>query len=227
MAAYAKSAILADVRRILREPVALLYSDTELNAYIDEAARKTSILTLCNRTREAKNMIDAQQDMCALSTTADFIKIDFVTADKAQVGAEIGLQRISMTQVGMGGVGSLAPGTPKFYSYYDGTVFLWPAPDSDWCSDAAPSYIYIYGPTAVDNYGGAGSETLPDELQHFTIDYALSCAYTKAGKHSLAGLHMQKFMQNCMVHRRDVYDMVGIADSVDSTHIPTVTVQPQ
>ena len=112
--------------------------------------------------------------------------------------------------------------TPFPVFYFENTIFLFPAISS---STASSSSIVIRGYTSVDDYGGAGSETLPDELQHFCLDYCLSCAYCKAGKHSLSALHMQKFIQNCMLHRRDVYNYVDVTDPIDRTRIPDVTVQ--
>lgn len=75
--------------------------------------------------------------------------------------------------------------------------------------------VDVYGYQAVASYGGAGSETLPDYLQNATLDYTLSCAYTKLGRHQMAGIHMQKFMGMINQYRADVYDTIKLTDSLD------------
>jgi hypothetical protein len=221
MASFPKSTVLARVRTLLREPTARLYSDTELNAWIDEAARAVSVLTLCNETKDAA--ITLSEHIPYVDLTKDFIEITSVVLlpSGSNSSADIGLQRIVPGMVGHGEVGLSSDTTgiyPKFYFYIQDTtpaLFVWPPPITD-----AAHKVDVYGFTMVDSYGGAGSETLPDELQHITIDYVMCMAKVKAKKHSTAASYMKRFIDNCASVRNDVYERLMLVDTKDMLHIP-------
>jgi len=75
--------------------------------------------------------------------------------------------------------------------------------------------VDVYGYKVVADYGGAGVETLSDYLQNLCQDYVLSCAYTKLGRHGMAGRYMQKYMGLINQYRGDIYDPTKIANSLD------------
>lgn len=225
MAAYAKTALRSEMRKILREPNERNFSNTELEAWIDEGARRASAITLCNQTTYTLSLTETYVGDATFATTKEFIRIDYVTFDPLTAGTPRGLQKLDFINFGHGEAGTGTPDAPKYWMYFENNVIIFPAASVTYANSDTPSSIAVYGYTVVDDYGGAGSETLPNELQHSCMDYALACAYTKVGKHSLSALHMQKFLNNCIIHRRDVYDAIGQPDSFDRTRIPDVSVQ--
>lgn len=225
MAAYAKTALRSEMRKILREPNERNFSNTELEAWIDEGARRASAITLCHENVISVSMTAAYADLMVFELSSEPIKIDYVTFDKNASGIPVGLQRLDFINFGHGEAGVGTADVPKYWTHFEDSIIVFPAASSTYANGATPSDLDVYGYWVVDDYGGKGSETLPNELQHSCMDYALACAYTKVGKHSLSALHMQKFLNNCIIHRRDVYDAIGQPDSFDRTRIPDVSVQ--
>lgn len=221
---YAKSDILDEVRRIINEPTARVFSDTEINAWIDTAARRISVLTLCNESVEAEDSSTFADYDAEAVLGNKFIKLEYVTmASQSTDDTTIrGLQRIDPRA--MGHVGDATIGVPRFYFFFEDTIFLWSPVDK---ASNTTINLKAFGYTMVDDYGAGASETLPDEVQHITIDYVLSCCYCKDGKHSLAADHMRRFMQNCMLARRDVNDEIIRADRKDMAQLPDYIVSPE
>lgn len=224
--AYAATDIAARVRTLLKEPSARLYSVAEITAWTDEAARQVSVLTLCNE--------DADLDVSLVATlpyaslTKDFIEIESVVLlpTGANSATDKGLQRITPLNVGHGEVGlSSASAVPKFWFYVqDSTnkLYVWPA-----ALTGTDDTVDVYGYTMVDAYGGAGSETLPDELQHLCIDYVMCKAMIKARKHATAAGHLKRFIDGCASVRNDVADRLMLVDTADMLRIPDRTVYVQ
>ena len=211
---YSKANILTQVRTILNEPTARFYSDSEINSWTDRGARILSAISLCYDTTQADVGMTAETPLLAIN---DFIRVDAVINDE-----DTGLQRISPQMAGH--VNVHTSGDPQFYFHFEDSIWLCPAPDA---TAVAAGSLDIYGCAIVGSYGAAAAETLPDELQYMVIDFVLSQAYTKAGKHRLSGIHMQKFMEEAMLARRDVYDSLNIVNSNDQFKLPDTTITPQ
>jgi len=221
MAAYSMSTLRTEIRSDLNEPTALLYSDTELKLWIDEAARKISILTLCNDTVEEVTADKISANAIEIALDTEFIRIHSVVYD-TDTPPVYGLQRVHPWMLGHGGTGDCTAGTPRFWCQWTPDhIIIWPRANATVAADK----MWVFGASVVDNYGADGSETLPDELQPLCKDYVLSLAHTKAGKHRLAAMYMQRFMQKCMIHRRDVHDFYELTESKDQYSIPD-TIMP-
>ena len=213
-ASYTKANILTQVRSILNEPTARFYSDSEINSWTDRGARILSAISLCNDTVQTNVTMVAETPLTAIN---DFIRVDSVVLHD-----DTGLQRISPQMAGH--VNVHTSGEPVHYFHFEDSVWLCPAPSS---AAVAAGFIDIYGCAIVGSYGASAAETLPDEIQYMVIDFVLSQAYTKAGKHRLSGIHMQKFMEEAMLARRDVYDASLMVDSNDQFKLPDTTITPQ
>jgi hypothetical protein len=55
------------------------------------------------------------------------------------------------------------------------------------------------------------------------VDFAVSCAWTKAQKHRKAGIYMQKFLASAMTYRQMVYDRMGQLDTKQDMKSPDFT----
>lgn len=222
MAAFSKANIKSIVRRALREPNARLYTDTEINAWIDEGARRTSILTLCNETSELTNVLREDEIVVPLTTNPRFIHIySVVVRPSGTVSAsDYGLQRARITAFGHG-AGDGTAGAPRFWDYFGNNIVVWPVPSSS----EALYKLYVHGFNMAYDYGDSGSETLPDEIQHFVSDYAMSMAYTKAGKHSQAAYYLKRFIDECAAIRNSIYETLDVVHGDDMTSIPQQVVQ--
>lgn len=215
MASYTRANIITQARAILNEPTARFYSDTELQQWTDIGARILSAITLCYEVSEEIQLTD---ETAFESLTTDL----FMKVESAVYNNLTGLQRIDPRATGhVGDAGST--GLPAFYWTFDEKIWLDPTPDAT----AGAASLDVYGYGLVGSYGKGAAELLPDEVQFMVIDFAVSMAYTKAGKHRLAGTYMQKFMQNAMLTRRDIYDNIGNIDSNDKSKIPDTTIAAQ
>lgn len=216
MAIYTKAQMRTRVREILNEPTARVFTDTELNKWIDTGARLASILTLCKENSEDVNT--ATENKMEYALTKEYIMVESaVFNDEDDTDDEIGLQRIDPRMIGH--VHDGTAGKPIYYFHFENSLFVWPAASTGIVNGS----ITVFGYTVVDDYGTSGGN-LPEEIERLVLDFALSCAYTKIGKHQKAGLYMQRFMNNCSIHRRDVNEAINILDTHDMFRIPDRTV---
>lgn len=212
---YTKALLLAEVRELLNEPVALFWLDSELNDMIDWAARTMSGITLCTQTNEAVTTVE---NVVAYDLTAQFIKIEDVIYNDTTA-----LQRIDIRNFGHGAKGGTETNqAPKWYYEFGGWLHLWPAPKG---TAAGASKIDVYGYRVAEDYEhGSTVYDVPDRLQGRLIDFVLACAYTKAGKYALTKRYMERFLQSAIVDRKDIHERRVSVDSLDRFLIPDRTV---
>ncbi len=225
MAALSRANLLTEVRRLLNEPSTNVYSDDMINDWLDIAARNVSIITGAIRSTESETLTTGTAGKLKWALSTDFIKVESVRFnDVADVENSAGLQRITPEMIGH--VEEKTQGIPRFYCDFGDTragghsVFLWPTHSSDENNDT----ITVTGPTMVADYGGGGSETLPEYLQYPCVYFALSCAYTKDGKHRKAAHEMQRYMSIVMHYRRDVTDDLDRVDGHETRKLPDRTI---
>jgi len=215
-----KANALAEVRRIIREPVALNFSDTEINTWLQNGARQFSVLTLCNPVSES---ITLAQYTFWTTCTLKIFKIEHVVYDilGADTNAQgpIGLERISAEQLGNIATGT---GAPRFYSVWTagGTEYL---PVIYLCpvtvSTSSPK-LTVMGYQLFSDFS---TDIRQSYTQYPCIYFALSCCAAKAGQHSLSALYMKKFLGDCGFYRREIGDWRKQVDSKDKFKLPDVT----
>jgi len=224
MATWTRDALLAEVRTILNEPTALFWNDTDIVADIDFGARTMSNLSLCKTVTDTVTLAEGTMKYVL---AYHFLKIESAVYLKAATTGT-GLQRTDFRA--MGNETSGTAGVPKYYAIFgDADVvasvypqivnfYVWPIP----AAGQTGHTVTVRGYVMADYYASSGSATpeSPDYAQYAALYFALSGAYTKAGKHSLAALNMQKFLAEANHYRRDVYDSVGQVDSLDRTKTP-------
>ena len=237
MALYTKAQMLTQVRALLNETTALLWTDAELDNYLCWGARTLSGITLCVPASEVVNGAGNSSWVAgSLSAplTTNFIKVASVTTTVILAGTPINLQRADIRNFGHGAPAADATNqTPQWYYMFGNRIFFWPCPKGTTVTSGTGGNLTVYGFRAAWDYdheaaGAAGTYyDIPDSLQARLIDFVLACAYVKAGKYSLTRAHMQNFMQNAMMDRRDVFESNGIVDSLDRFMIPDRTQQAQ
>jgi hypothetical protein len=230
MALYTKAQLYTEIRDIINDPAPGNYvSNTELNGWIDRAARCLSATTLCYTSTATSSGVPTLTETVTTvastyryTLTAQFIKIHSVTFEPAST-TPFGLQRIDPRMFGHG-FAKGETGTavvPKYYFHFGNSLFIWPSPTG---AANVGTYIKVYGSVSCEDY--VHTDTLevygvPDRLQETVIDFVLACVYIKMGKFSKAGFHMSNFLAAIEFERRDNYDRKMAAESKDMYEIPT------
>ena len=222
----AKTEIIAQVRRIINEPTALFYTDLEITEWIDRAARNVSTTSLTNWVATAEQ-VTLVQATSKYALANKYLKIESVTYDTTI--ARVGMQQVHPRHFGKTVIGTT--GIPIYFTIFGTTatattttltdeMWVYPTPG------ATPPKLDIYGYTMIaGDYGATGSELLQGPVQQLVLDYVLSCCYTKAQKHSLAGYYMKRYMSAIMVARRIMYDQIKVVESHDMVKVPDMTIQ--
>jgi hypothetical protein len=236
MAIYTKAQLYTELRDILNDPTPGNYvSNTELNAWIDRAARNISALTLCYTTISTSSGVPTTfETITTVASTyrynigltgapyTKFINVHSVTFEPAAT-TPYGLQRIDVRHFGHG----FAKGetgaavVPKYYFVFGNSLYIWPSPIG---TANVGTYIKVYGNVSCEDY--VHTDTLevyglPDRLQPVVMDFALSCAYQKIGKFQKASMHMSNYLAAIEFERKDNYDRKMSPESKDMYEIPT------
>ena len=217
MASYTRIEAIAAVRSLLREPTARVFSNNQIGWWVDIGTRMASQLAFAYEVDEEETLL-LNTVSYALGSVSDFISVESVVYLSAGT-VEKGLQRIRPQ--GYGHVAPKTTGDPRFYFYWAGKIYIYPCPSSVEVYDGAK--IRVHGYAAALEYGGAGSEALPDAVQYQTVLFALSHAYTKLGKHRMAATKMQEAMNKCYAWFRQVHSLNELADSQDMVKLPDKT----
>lgn len=222
-ASYALTDIRQQIRDTINEPTARIFTDTQIDYFIDMGAGVCSALTLCNEVEEDETCLETTYVYSP--TTYNFVHIDsvaYVNVESSNI--EYGLQRINLQAYGH--VCGLAASIPLYYFVHWAGVHpeIYIAPPPNAAMAAAFHIITIRGSEYVDGFGGAASETLPDSLQYVPYYYGMSCIYARLGKHSLSALNMQKFIQECNQYKMDIRGTLDRVDSHDMARLPDITI---
>ena len=220
--ALTKANALSEVRRQLGEPTSVVFTDIDINAWLDIGARNVSAVTLCAPLRQAVDL-DGSVGVSRIDLTSyRFIKVKAVTFISADSSAEdYALQRI--TPQLFGHVGGTTTSNPKFWFFFGGYLYLFPPPVTGVVED-----IVIYGYQSVSTSGyGTNGDSLPDYLNPLCIDYAVAMAYCKDGKYQKSARAFQRYMSQLMRYRRDITDSIEAVDTLDMHKIPDKTIYPQ
>ena len=215
---YSQANIRELIRDEINEPVARLFSNTQLNNIIDQGAMATAALALCEKTVESEALA-ANQVIYQLAT--DFITIESVTYHvDASTEIEYGVQRVHPAVFGH--VVDDTAGPPKIWTAFRtllsvSQVYIWPRP-------AGSTYtIKVRGTTVV----AGDPANLDAGVQYLPFYYALSMVYARLGKHRLSVVHMQQFISECNQWRFDHEGAIKRVDSLDMGKIPDTTITPQ
>jgi len=216
--ALTKANALTEVRRLINEPTSNIFSDTEINEWLDRGARCTSSITLCEPATEVE---DLAVDTIHYSLSTHFIKVTAVMYSSAGTAAapDQGLQRMDIRI--LGNSVSSEKGIPKFWYIHGTRLYIYPCPTD--AIAGASGAVTVYGYVCVDDYHTDGTN-LPDYLNYYAVKYAVAQAYIKDGKHAKAAQEIREFMQGCMFHRRDKTDQMDNLDTVDMRMIPDITI---
>uniref|UniRef100_A0A6M3XAB4 Uncharacterized protein n=1 Tax=viral metagenome TaxID=1070528 RepID=A0A6M3XAB4_9ZZZZ len=197
--AYTEASLLTQVRSILNEPSEQFFDDTEITAWLKEAAIDISTKTMCVETSAAVTVtagtLDATEPTDCLKVYAVYI-------------SNKGLMRIHPRQIAH--ITPTPSTIPQFYYHFAGKLGFYP--------------IASTGMTATVLYSKLVDSVvnLPYEYQEYAIDYAVYRAKLKDGKYAQANHVLSKYLNSLIFHRQDLYEK-GV-DSKDMFKIPDYTV---
>ena len=187
---------LQEVRAILNESSAGFWTDEEINNWVIQAAADISL----------KGLGVVKQDTIALVTDT-FTYTAMVTAGAGGV-AKIcrviaaaydttykGLLRVN--PVGLYHYPNKTAGPPDYYFHMNTVFGVYPIPTA---AENTKVVTLWYSEIADD------ITDLPNYYQHFTVWYAASMAFAKAGKGAQANYWMQLYMTGVLGARNDLYD---------------------
>jgi hypothetical protein len=242
MANYTYAQLITEARDLLRDPApGTIVTDNDLTAWADRGARNISAVTMCwPATGVATGGILTQYE--TVTTVANtyrytlqtqFVRVFSVTFEPAST-TPYGLQKFDVGKnlgrgYGKGESGSAV--VPRYYDHFGaptGSLYIWPAPIG---AANIGAYIKVYGAVSCEDYMHTEYTTeiygIPDRLQHVLLDFVLSCAYQKRGQFQKASLHMQQYLYQLELERKDVLDRKITPHSKDMYDIPTQTVSAQ
>ena len=217
--ALTKANALSEVRRQLGEPTSVVFTDTDINAWLDIGARNVSAVTLCAPFSYAYTPVTIAYKISMSSD--DIIKVKAVTYSPDTGPTETyALQRITPSQFGH--VGDKVGTLPYYWFHFDEYLYIWPPV----AAAVTSQRIVVYGYQLVSSYGTNG-DSLPDYLNPLCIDYAVAMAYCKDGKYQKSARAFQRYMSQLMRYRRDITDSIEAVDTLDMHKIPDKTIYPQ
>jgi hypothetical protein len=195
------------MRYNLGEPVAALWTDTELTRLANDAQRQIA------------NLTGGYEEVQTLTTTASSRTVAFEGHKVNAVeyipgsGNRQGLQRITPKMLGHLSVNGI---TPQYYFTWGHLVVIEPKPTT-----AYTLYAYVSRWPDYHMADTTDEPIIPTEFHALILDYALSLAWLKAKKYGTAGAHYRQFVVGAMeamaqyqMRRRDYNVDIRIPDVV-------------
>lgn len=182
-----------DVRDLLNEPTAVFWTDTEIEDWIKEGVIKIS---------SKLHGVEADDDLTLVEnqliyTSTDHSWIGDCMAIQAAIyddGANKykGLQFVNPKQ--LGNVKTFTSGDPRYYGFYNRTIYIWPLPSS---TTAGNTISFLYAKETND------ITELQDEHQGLAIIWAQIKAYEKDMKWQTAAALKQEFYSELNFEKAD------------------------
>lgn len=199
MAFYTKATLKAEIRRLLKEPTPLFFSDAEIEGWIDQAAIDISMKTLCYESIDTVSLVAGTLEY---SVPTDAIKV------YGCANANKGMIKIHPRMLAH--IVETSPGTPLYYYHFADKLGFYPVASSS-------GSISVYSSKITNDIAD-----IQDEYQPFAIPYAMYKAKLKDDKFSQANSYLVSYLNSLIFHRQDLYER-GV-DSKDMAKVPDRTV---
>ena len=223
------AAIATEVRNLINEPSALFYTDAEIYAWTDYAAREIALNTLCCEkflTITSTNaayiypFYSSGPGLGITETAKNIIHIESVmnNGTSAAYTDTYGLQKFHPRLIS-----HLKPNTssttPLYWSVAQKSLFLWPPTNG---TAISLDVLYYELPIAyADSTTSPTSYYLPEYMEEYVIWYALAKCYEKAGRPSQAQQYLSIFNSFIELHKTDRF--IKHIDSHDMMKLPDFT----
>jgi len=220
MAMSDKSAanLITEVRTLINEENAVLFSDTDITAGLDFAINEMSKSMLFGGTSTSQQLSTGTQYYTYTSNLPRPEAIIYYgaseTAPEDTAGTAKTLIKTHPRQMAQNADRS-TDGPPVEWWFADEKIWVYPAPSAS----ENNHYLIILG----WSYDAAYSTDVPDYLQEYTIWYALSKCFEKKKNYAAAQQYMAIFNSFIMFHRLDNFYPKPI-DSKDMMKIQDRTV---
>lgn len=227
MADITEASLLTDIRYLLNEPTAIVFTDAEIYLWIDEAAQELSKITFGREQTSTFQLVTATGSYTyatAGCTNAEVIESVLYMGTYAAGTWDTSGEEKTKTLVKIHPrhratieSGTMANATPQYWYEMDRTIYLYPAPASGQNGDYMRVFYYDYAP----EYYSSPTYYLQDHLQEFVIFYTLAKAYQKDQKPAMAQMYYSMFQNYCMFLRQDRIQKLG--DTKDMLRLPDYT----
>lgn len=202
---------IAEVRYTLNETTAVFWTDAQITAWIQEGVRVFSSKTLMVEGSDSIDPLIASQ---LAYTSSDETWLADVIEPYAAIlydgtSAYKGLIKVHPRQIG--NVATFTAGSPKYYSLYNRSLYIWPL---------ATSAVVSAGATVSVLYAKETDDitAVADEYQHLPIVYATAKCKQKDSKFAESTSLMQQFLNEVNFERADKHERE--VDGTDSFKIP-------
>jgi len=227
MTSITEATLYSDIRSMLNEPTPLIWTNTELLAWIDQAARIIGAVTL-SRELTVDDAISSttgptvEQTAYALldSSIEEAPLIDAIiyygsTTNTASVHTSA---LIKVHPRVFDNVVDDTEDYPKFWTVINETVYIWPPPKLT-INDHV--FQILYHDNVDEYFLAATTYYLRDELQEYVIWYAVAKAFEKVGKYAQSEQYMSIFNSFISFHRQD--RLPKPVDSLEMMNVPDRT----
>ena len=222
MANITEASLYTDIRSMLGEPTSLLWTNTELLAWIDQAARIIGAVTLCNEAivAETLNWAAGVETTAYALSDSNIEEAPLIEAVIYYGGAVDVMTSTTRTLMKVHprvfyNVVDDTPGPTKYWAVINEYLYIWPPPST---TENTFALHILYYDNADEYYTGA-VYLLRDELQEYVIWYAVAKAFEKVGKYAQSEQYMSIFNSFLSFHRQDripkpvdSIEMMGIPD---------------
>lgn len=201
-------AVLA-VRSIIKEPTAIIWTDTQLENLIKEGCVDICAKTLCYETITDVALYD---NIIEYLQPSNCIKVRGCTFYDSIAVTYRGLQKIHPKQISH--LGHTA-GDPYFWYHFGGRIGILPVPDNVEAAGADKVYVYHSATTETIT-------NLPGKYREFAVNYAAAMALLKRRKNQAAISLYTVYLSNVKFARMDLARME--IDSEDMFRTPDRTI---
>ncbi len=200
-ASYTEETARNQVRAILNEATASMWSDAEINAWLSEASIDISVRTGCYQFSDQVTLVTGQLEYTTLVTLgANGVSGAVVVWGMIYEGSEnyLGLKRIHPSMIST--LPHMAPGTPKYFYHFADKIGILPLASSAVSGDT----VRFYFSKETDDI-----TAIPDEYQPATFLYAASRAYLKEHRYAESNTMFKMYLEAVQVLKRDLSGVEG------------------
>ncbi len=233
--------LIGEARKILAEPTARDFTDTQLQYWWDRGASIAARKTKCGETCQTLQALATSTNIYTVPTALFdapgqlFIEIDSVffhgktTATPQLTDPALGYPLIKINKRQFAHLPQNTEGAPKYWCVTRDSnilprISIWPAPSVTYNLMMIEIFFYRVANTYKAADGAEPvAQYLPEWLRDIPLWYVVSEAYRSLRKYEQAEMYLGIFNNLLMFHRQDRYDRVHEVDSRDMMDLPDYT----
>lgn len=199
---------IVQVRSLINEPTALMFSDTDILAWLDEATSLVLQMTLCGEDADntftlATGVMEYAHSSVysagCIKTEALLYQADTV-ANKWSSGAKC---LIKITPRLFRQLDEGAAGAPIYWTEFNESIWIWPDPIAG-VNTHKITCLFYKNITDTEKDASNTLQNLPEYMQEYVVWYAVAKAFERDGKYIQARQYYDIFYNFIMFSRQDV-----------------------